>query len=116
MEAINAYLKTLPMYSLTSLLEAALQAINKEWSRYALAQMAASAISQNQPHISSHVSDKVQSSMDDALSLEAFRSAETSGRVAGLAEGICTMSLNYLQKLTIQHRASTVPHLRYHDG
>lgn len=89
MEALNAYLKTLPIYSesLPVLIET-LKVLNTEWSRHE-AQMRTPTIAQSCPQAPSYLNDGVQSLMD-VLAEEAFRSAETPGRVAGMHDGIST--------------------------
>lgn len=55
------------------------------------------AIPQIPNHIDSQVSLEVRPPIN-LLADKAFSSTEKPGRVAGLAEGICTMILNYLKK------------------
>ncbi|KFY36145.1 hypothetical protein V494_05268 [Pseudogymnoascus sp. VKM F-4513 (FW-928)] len=84
MEALNDYLKTLPIYSESlPILDGTLKVLNTEWSRHVKAQMQTPTIAQSYPQAASHLNDGVQSLMD-ALAQEAFRSAETPGRVAGM--------------------------------
>lgn len=90
MEALNDYLKTLPIYSESlPILDGTLKVLNMEWSRHVKAQMRTPTIAQSYPQAASHLNDGVQSLMN-ALAEEAFRSAETPGRVAGMHDGIST--------------------------
>lgn len=92
MEALNAYLKTLPIYSESlPVLDETLNVLNTEWSRHE-AQIRTPKIAQSYPQAPpSHLNDGVQSLMD-VLAEEAVRSAETPGRVAGMHDGISTSS------------------------
>lgn len=88
MQALNDYLKTLPIYSESlPILNATLKALNTEWSRHVEAQVRTPTIAQSYPQAASHLNGGVQSLMD-ALAEEDFGSAETPGRVAEIHDGI----------------------------